>query len=409
MRATLQIRGLLALGVAAGALAASAGTALAGGFAVREQSTSLLGSAFAGSAAGVDLSSAFWNPAAFGTAGDGLNTQSSYSLILPSSELKNGSTSPVPVGGATSTNIDETAFLSGFYGAYRINDKLVLGLTANAPFGLATDPDNNDWVGRFHGLEASIFSFNVAPTVAYEIAPGVQVAVGLQLEYLKLKLWFPGAGDFKTSLKADDTVGVGATAGILLTPAQGTKIGIGYRSTISHSLDGDLNTPVGKSPISADLDTPDMVTASFSQAVMQGVRLLGTVEWTNWSRLDQVPVQGTPFVIDAHWDDGWFFSGGFEYDYSSQITLRAGGAYEISPVRDATQRLTQVPDSDRVWLSLGASYRYSEVTTFDVGYAHVFFDDAHIHRAALGNPGLILDADVEQDANIFSVGMRTHW
>ena len=117
------------------------GHASAGGFAVREQSASLMGSAFAGAAAGTDLSSAFWNPAAFGTAANGLSTQSSYTAIFADTELSNASTSP-SVAGASSTDIDKIGVLSSSYSAYRLNDRMVLGISIT-PFG--------GW-GAFFGL-----------------------------------------------------------------------------------------------------------------------------------------------------------------------------------------------------------------------------------------------------------------
>jgi long-chain fatty acid transport protein len=89
--------------VAASALVAAAGAAVAGGLAVREQSTSAQGSSFAGSAAGYDLSSSFWNPAAFGIAGWGFTTESHATLIVPDASLT--ATGGTPVGGATSTDI----------------------------------------------------------------------------------------------------------------------------------------------------------------------------------------------------------------------------------------------------------------------------------------------------------------
>ena len=201
-------------------------TASAGGFAVREQSASLLGSAFAGAAAGVDLSSAFWNPAAFGIAENGLSTQSSYSVIFADTQLTNGATSPVPLGGAASTDIDKTGFLSASYGAYRLNEKTVLGVSVNSPFGLATDPDDQFWRGRVHGRAAELLTVNVSPSLTYEISPGVHVAAGLQLEHMKLKLWSaatalnPLAPSAK--IKVDDTAGVGFTAGVLLKPTRFT-------------------------------------------------------------------------------------------------------------------------------------------------------------------------------------------
>ena len=68
--------GYIASGVLVGSSLMIATSAIAGGFAIREQSTTGLGLAFADAAAGSDLSSMFWNPAAV-TAVDGMNTVSS--------------------------------------------------------------------------------------------------------------------------------------------------------------------------------------------------------------------------------------------------------------------------------------------------------------------------------------------
>ena len=76
-----------ALVVAASALAMSAVAAQAGGLSVHEQSTSAQGSSWAGAAAGYDLSSAFWNPAAFGIAGRGFTTESHAALLIPDASL----------------------------------------------------------------------------------------------------------------------------------------------------------------------------------------------------------------------------------------------------------------------------------------------------------------------------------
>lgn len=412
----------LSLGVSVAAVCATTTISLAGGYAVREQSASLLGSAFAGAAAGVDLSSAYWNPAAFGIAKSGISVESHYSLITANTELSNG-VSGVSIGGATSTEIDELGYLASTYAAYRLNEKTVLGISSGAPFGLKTNPDDEDWAGRFYGRGADMLTFNVSPTLAYEVAPGVHVAAGLQLQHMRLKLWTgnpleigqPSQGDpANLKVNIDDNVGVGFTLGILLQPTQSTSIGLGFRSKVEQELEGkayfggDLST----SKIKADLETPEIVTLSISQAVSQDLRLLGTVEWTNWSRLGVVPVEGlgVPAAVIGNWDDGWFFSAGLEYDYSPALTLRGGIAYEISPIQDATQRLLPLPDTDRVWLSAGASYQYSETTSFDFGYSHVFFEDGGIDRGLLSDPGddfPRFTADVENSANIFSVGMKS--
>ncbi len=65
--------------VAVTALIAGAASAVAGGFAIREQSTESQGASFAGNAAGTSLGAMFWNPAAAANKpGPGINTESNY-------------------------------------------------------------------------------------------------------------------------------------------------------------------------------------------------------------------------------------------------------------------------------------------------------------------------------------------
>jgi long-chain fatty acid transport protein len=417
-------KSVLKASVALVALVSMASGATAGGFAVREQSASLMGSAFAGAAAGVDLSSGYWNPASFGIAQEGLSSQSSYTAISANTEISNATTSlggviPFPIGGSTSTDIDKLGYLSSSYAAYRINDKMVLGAAITSPFGLATDSDDYTSQARLHGVAADMKTINLSAALTYEVAPGIHISAGPQIEFMKLKYWIgsfasPGA---TTALKIQDDFGIGYTAGILMKNAS-TSVGLGFRSKIEHDLDGNGNRipGLGDAQVSASLETPEMITFSFVQALTQGMRAMGTVEWTNWSRLTDVPIfVTTPLgsaqlgTLDAGWDDGWFISGGLEYDYSPVLTVRGGVAWEKSPIQNADQRLTLLPDSDRIWTTVGASYKYSEATTIDFSYAHIFFEDSHLTRGTVAPSPVILDADVQNSADIISVGMRTKW
>ncbi|MGB4866230.1 MAG: outer membrane protein transport protein, partial [Hyphomicrobium sp.] len=131
----------LKAGIAVTALALTASSASAGGFAPHEQSSVFLGSAFAGSAAGGALSSMFWNPAALGQF-DGINSDSTYSLVMPDTEIT--ATGGPLFGSGTSRSsgdIGDTAILPASYFSYQLNDQIVLGMGVNAPFGLTTDGD----------------------------------------------------------------------------------------------------------------------------------------------------------------------------------------------------------------------------------------------------------------------------
>ena len=408
-------RGALKAGVAAAAVLLSAGAASAGGFAPHEQSAYFMGSAFAGSAAGGALSSMFWNPAALGQF-DGVNSDSSYSLIMPDTEIT------VPGLGAfgKSGDIGDTAILPASYFSYQLNDKIVLGLGVNAPFGLTTD-GKYACAGSQFARESKITTYNFNPTVAYRLAPGVLVGAGLQVEYIDAQLrQATGAPGGPTSAVKGDDVGFGFTAGILISPAAGTSIGLGYRSKIEHDLEGSFHIAgvADQNRIFADVELPEIVTLSLRQDIAPAWTLLGTVEWTNWSRVPQLqincaaagapacPAANAPMVngtLPLGWDDGWFFSAGLEHAYSEQLTLRGGVAYEISPIDSDEGRTLRVPDADRIWVTAGASYKYNENTTIDLSYAHVFVEDS----TTVQGPGGAFVGEVDSSADIISVGVRS--
>lgn len=393
------------LATAAGALLASTSAVLAGGLAVREQSASAQGSSFAGSAAGYDLSSGFWNPAAFGIAGYGWTTESHAALIIPDASVSGDA--GLPGLFASSADIGIGALIPASYAAYRFNKDLVLGLSINSPFGLATKPDRL-WQGSLVGQTSKMLTINASPTLSYQVAPGLFVGAGVQLEYMSLLFRFGTGPTTSATADVDDNLGVGYTAGVLWQPNQATSIGLGFRSSVEHNLEGRLSGAPPFGSISAKFETPEILTLSIRQAIAPNLRLLGTIEWTNWSRFTSIPIEGTPFSLDGNWHDSWLYAAGLEYDVNHKLTVRTGLAFEKSPIQNATERLVQVPDSDRWWASLGFTYRLSEKMAFDFAYTHIFFDDAPFNRTSLTGASTVV-GEADQSADIISGSLKVRW
>ena len=161
--------------------------------------------------------------------------------------------------------------------------------------------------------------------------------------------------------------------------------------------------------INAEFDLPSIFTVSVRQAISPKMRLLGTFEWTDWDILDTVVIRdsaGDPVAaVEANWEDGYYLSGGLEYDYSDKLTLRGGVGYEWAPSQEPEQRLVSVPDNDRVWLSVGATYHYSETTSIDFAYTHIFVEDGRIER----ENAPFFSGDVDSSADILGVSFKTKW
>lgn len=400
----------------------SSHAALAGGFGL-EHSAYYQGVSFAGAAAGGEsLAAISWNPAAAMFAGNGLLMEGSVSAVLLSAEVT--VTNPgvqLPPAGTPDTNIGRNALIGASYLTYRLDKKTVLAFSLTTPFGLGTKPEDPVWAGQYEGLTTFILDVDATPMISYEIMPGVSLGAGVQLNYFGLRRQTAQTPVGLADFKADD-FGVGFVAGITIAPSPDTSIGLGYRSAIEHTADGHVEIDnVGQAGARATLQLPDMVALGVRQSITPTVRLLGEVEWVGWSRLGVIPVVltedfdgvapsgATVANFDFRWRDGWLFSLGGEYDWSPELTLRSGVAYEISPVDGPKTRLVQDPDSDRIWASIGGSYRLSDGTRLDFSYSHVFFEnnapfDRVTGSTLFATPPLLGTADLSMD--LVSVGFK---
>jgi len=395
--------------------------AQAGGFAVREQSAYYQGMSFAGAGTGDTLSSMYWNSAA-AAAAPGMNSESHASLILPDSEITaTGGIAVTGLGlGTESGDIADPALVPASYVNYQYNDRLYFGLAMNSGFGLVTKPDNTNWAGSVIAITSDVFTINVNPTVAYKLTPELTVGVGVQVEYLDIRLNNDPSplGLPRRSAELDD-IGIGATAGVSWTPVVGTTLGIGWRSSVDFELEGDYSAGVVDAGAQAELTLPDIVTIGLRQRLSERLDLLLGYEWTNWSQVGTIPVDvsgfGTLETLRLNYDDGHFVSAGLEYAYSPSTMLRFGVAWEKSPITDE-ERNVLLPDSDRIWVSIGASHKFSEKISVDLGYTHIFADDAPICRAATpGAPpcasGLptLLTADGDASVDIVAASLKYKW
>jgi long-chain fatty acid transport protein len=391
-------------GTALGLLIIATTQANAGGFAIREQSAYGQGTSFAGVAAGGALSSMFWNPATM-TQVPGLVSETSITGLLPFSSNTPTAGSLVSAGFPGTSNVAEPAFVPSGYTSYQFSPNLWLGLSINAPFGLSVNfPDN--WAGRDYAGNTLLRTYNATPSIAWRINDWISVGAGVQIEYARATLE-KGIGPgglippgVQGTLRGTGYA-VGATAGVTLTPTPTTTIGLGWRSSLNQKIDGVVLTNAvlpGSTTGSASttVDLPDIVSLGIRQRLDPRWTLLGTVEWSNWSRIGTsnitqpnglpVFVLGVPQSIPFQYRDGWFFSGGAEYVWTDRLTVRAGAGYEISPVTDQV-RTPLVPDNNRVWASVGASWKVFKGLHFDLAYSHIWVQDTSINISATsGNP-----------------------
>lgn len=408
--------------------------AFASGFALLEQSSSRLGTAFAGTAAAADdASTIFYNPAGLSKLTD---TQFLIvaSGVLIKSEFNNESSQAAlgqPLGGEGGDAGDWNAVPAAYF-ALPINDQFAFGFGINAPFGLKLEYENG-WMGRFQALNNEIQTYNFNPSLSWRVSKQLSFGIGADYQRIQAELTnsvnytavvaqglqtlvaagqvpaaaVPGliaanAGlEGHTAVRGDDSAW-GFNAGLLFEFSDDTRIGLSYRSTIDYTLEGGVRfeaptstnaigqgiitaasaSTLATGPATVDLKLPDIATASFYHR-MGKVELLADIAWTGWSSIQELRIvrtSGTVLsVTPEHWEDTWRYAIGATYQLNDQWKLRGGLAYDETNVPDST-RTARLPDSERTWVAIGAQWNPGDAWVVDVGYAHLFADDAALNQ-----------------------------
>ena len=419
-------------GLLASCLVIAAQSAQAAGFQLKEDSAVNLGTAFAGSASMANSpSTVFDNPAGM-TQLPGLQIQLGASAVVPSFTFTGTSRNALgqPNTGVDGRNGGNVALIPHAFITYKVTNELSVGLGVTSPYGLATTYGPN-FIGRYQADKTDLKTLNINPAIAYQVTPWLSLGAGVSAQYARAEfssylngtaLAFQATGkptplsDGYFRLRGDDW-SFGWNVGALIQPGPQTNIGLAYRSRVQQDFSGtadfivpaplNLASRFRNSGGNAKLVLPDTATISITQGLGQAWTLYGEVTWTNWSQFknlnafrdDGTLLNSTP----QHYDNSYFAALGASYKVNEALTLRAGTAFDKSPVSNA-YRTARVPDQDRTWLAIGASYTVLPGMTVDAGYAHVFVKDSRIRETS--STGDVLTGRYSNSIDIVSLGTR---
>lgn len=327
------------------------------------------------------------------------------------------------------------AFIPFAYYVQPINDKLSLGLGIFSPFGTATDYGDNFAGAGFadetslKSIEiAPTFAYKINDQLS--IGGGIDIVYmeGLLSKATDLipynptvtGLDNPALSGFESHFEVSgDDWGYGWNLGAYYKLSDATTLGFAYRSEIEITLEGDaelesadgnltffngtgLTTlPTRKQAAEVPLTTPASATLSATHQATDELLLQVGATWTGWSSFQNFDVHATENVanpadptggfadgvadvsdlsklggdyighIDERWTDVWAIALGGSYQLNDKVVLRAGYAYDQSPVRDEF-RTARVPSSDRQWLTFGAGYIVDSNLSVDVAAGYLF-------------------------------------
>ena len=405
-----------------------------------------LGNAYAGAAAlAEDASTVWWNPAGMARLARGAHFLAGGHFIAPSTKFTNTGSVPAaasnPALAGNGGDAGEDAFVPNLFFVTNVTQALSFGFALNVPFGLKTEYEP-DFVGRFQGLSSEVMTLNFNPAVSWKLSERASVGLGLSWQRAEIDLLTavnysgiafgtggalllglaggPGVeGRNTTSLEGD---GWGWNIGGLVDVLPRTRVGAHFRSSIKYHTEGNTsftNVPavlasapaLSNGDVKLELETPASFSVSAVHQVTDRFDFLADVTWTQWSKISSLPILRTSGPADGtaldtltfNFDDTWRVAVGVNYKLSGPLTLRAGVAYDQSPVPGAQERSVRLPDNDRYWLSLGLTWQPNALNRFDLGYTYIQIKDADIDSDQAARGRGIVRGTYEADVNILSI------
>jgi long-chain fatty acid transport protein len=406
-----KVLGVLAIGLLAGCAGA-----LASGLGIPEQGAAAMGMSAAMTARNEDLSAIFYNPA-------GLDYVQGFEIMIGDTPIRPSHQYRPFIKDRdlfSETDANKNTYLPPhIYAAWSMNKSFVLGLGVNAPFGLGSDWDES-WDGRYNSTFAEITMININPTVTWRATNVVSIGAGMSYYSSSAtieKMIDTGASvsptlmantnyDSKFKLEGDGS-GYGFNFGVLVKPVESKyQFGASFRSGFDIEYDGTAQfihqatnlrnaftasfmakgvnavtaaamadsvyrtNILGAMPSSQDgtatLNMPWMLNFGIKSQMSEVWDVSADFDVVGWKRYKELVIDFADnrpvdkLIQDKSWENSWVLRGGTTYNLNSSWVLRGGALFDFNPVPSETFD-SQLPDSDRYGLSLGAGYKFGNV------------------------------------------------
>lgn len=329
--------------------------------------------------------------------------------------IRDPSSTPVPHAWASYRLNDRLGVGLGLWAPY--------GLSLEWPVCAGDEPTcgTPNFEGRFVGYEQSLQGLYLQPTIAYDLLPGrlalgggldivrgdVEINRRLDVSEVSTEMFsFAAVGvanntDFADVRLSGDGWGVTGHVGALFQLTDWASLGARYMHEVTLDMEGTADfrqistglvlpvLPVPGGPPLTDVSVDALVGSQFeeggaaadqdivatftlpAQAVIglaldldESFTVMFDYQWTQWSAWDSVVVEMSAAeteneVLILDYQDASTYRLGADYRVSDQLRLHAGASYNEPAAKDASVS-PFLPDSERLWLSGGVSYRLSE-------------------------------------------------
>ena len=361
-------------------LAGLTGSAAANAFNVNEHDARVTGRGGATAASNGDASAIVFNPGGI-PLGEGTQLLVGGTLYIAQGSYENNSTNkvktdspPIPV--------------PNFYIISRVHPMIAAGIGVHFPFGLSVSyPENHPQTAVTQ--ESNLRTAFISPVVGVNLAkqvPGLSLGGGVDIvpASVELKRGLQFGETRGTVDLAANSVGFGFRAGVMYHPpaVQGLKLGAMYRHKVALDFDGEADFDIAdpyrsQLPPDGDASTtitlPAQLSGGIAYSPVDNLELEFNAVFIAWSQTftkdearggDATSLvitlpDGSTSTTPQDYENTVSYRLGVDFKLPEyRANLRAGFIYDPTPIPTTTQT-AQLPDVDRIVLTVGASHQVS--------------------------------------------------
>ncbi|QOL26856.1 outer membrane protein transport protein [Thalassotalea sp. LPB0316] len=376
-------------------------------FQLNETSASGLGRAFAGEAAIADNASVVSRNPALMSQFDSAQLSVVATYVDPGVDVK-GVDAPDILGPDFDVSqmdfngVVPPAVIPAIYYVNPVNEKFVWGLGVNSNFGLASVYDN-DYVAGSIGGTTDLLTLNANLSGSYKINEKFSVGLGVNVIYgqaelirhagavLENGITHPMLGQLVPPVPREtelirmegDDVSFGWNIGATYDIDENNRLGFNYRSATEIDFDGEYTGVDGVTQAGhLVIDLPEVFEFSGYHKISDKTAFHYSAMYTGWSSFETLEayIYADPsspvFTKEENFNNTMRYAIGVTHEYSPALTLRAGLAYDESA--STAHPSISIPDSDRKWLTAGATYKLKTKGMIDFALAFVDGDKVNL-------------------------------
>ncbi|MDU4565257.1 MAG: OmpP1/FadL family transporter [Haemophilus parainfluenzae] len=400
----------------------------AAAFQLAEVSTSGLGRAYAGEAAIADNASVVaTNPALmslfkanqFSVGGvyvdSKINMNGDVNVTSPLAMNQHNPKGLLASGSASHRSIVPGSLVPNMYFVAPINEKFALGGGMNVNFGLKSEYDNKYNGGVFGGT-TDLTALNLNLSGSYRVTEGFSAGLGLNAIYAQAKIerragiisdavsrvgtaidmglinippkYAPDVVALRHSITSKDKIltqlqdkaawAFAWNAGVMYQFNENHRIGLAYHSKVDIDFTDRTATSLQARRIGQEgglkLNLPDYLEFSGFHQLTEKFAMHYSYKYSHWSRLKNLYASyhadgKEAFHKKMYYRNSSRVALGGTYNVDDKLTLRAGIAYDQAAATEHAS--AAIPDTNRMWYSLGATYKFTPNLSVDLGYAYL--------------------------------------